>query len=59
MLLSGVRWRMFFVYLEQITIFFEDQESHGDHINHIRTLLGNAGVKVKLKPCSVFEQELD
>jgi len=48
-ILSGVRWRMCLVYIDDIIIFSKNREEHLEHLETVLELLQGAGIKLKLK----------
>ena len=48
-LLSGVRWQICLVYLDEFIVFSKDYESHLDHLDLVLSSLREAGVSLKLK----------
>ena len=58
-ILSGVRWQIRLVYLDDVIVFSKDQETHLDHLDTVLSLLRNAGVSLKLKKCFFFRPKVD
>ena len=57
--LSGARWRFCLVYLDDVIVFSKDYEEHLDHLDHVLGLLKEAGIKLKLKKCFFFKEEVE
>ena len=53
-ILSGVRWKTCLIYIDDVVIFSKTEEEHFAQVIHVLTLLGEAGVKLKLKKCFFF-----
>ena len=51
-ILSGVRWKMCLVYIDDIIVFSKNYEEHIVHLEHVLYLLKDAGIKLKLKNAS-------
>ena len=58
-ILSGVCWQTCLIYLDDVIIFSKDIKSHLGHVDEISTLLGQAGITLKLKKCQFFQLSLD
>ena len=58
-ILSGVKWKTCLVYIDDVIIFSKNEEEHVDHLEQVLSLLGEAGVKLKLKKCFFFKQEVE
>ena len=58
-ILSGVRWKTCLVYIDDVVIFSKTQEEHFEHVNHVLSLLKEAGVKLKLKKCFFFHKRVE
>jgi Reverse transcriptase (RNA-dependent DNA polymerase) len=48
-ILSGLKWRNFLVYLDDIIIYSTSREDHLHHVDEVLTTLGRAGLSLKLK----------
>ena len=59
MLLAGVKRQYVLVYLDDITVFSHDAETHLSHLDRVFTLLGNADVTLKAKRCHLFSNEVE
>ena len=57
--LSGVRWRFCLIYLDDVIVFSKNHEEHLDHLDHVLGLLEEAGIKLKLKKCFFFKEEVE
>jgi Reverse transcriptase (RNA-dependent DNA polymerase) len=58
-ILSGVKWKTFLVYLDDIIVFSDSRSVHLAHVVEVLTLLGNAGLSLKLKKCHFFSETVD
>ena len=58
-ILSGVRWQTCLVYIDDVIIFSRTIEDHFVHLDHVLTLLRNAGITLKLSKCTFFHSEVD
>ena len=58
-ILSGVRWQSCLIYLDDVIVFSKDAESHLEHLDEILTLLRKAGVTLKLRKCSFFQDRVN
>ena len=58
-ILSGVRWKTCLMYKDDVVIFSKTEEEHFTQVNHVLTLLEEAGVKLKLKKCFFFHQRVE
>lgn len=58
-ILSEVKWRFCLVYIDDIIVFSNDNETHLDQLDHVMTLLEEAGVKLKLKKCFFFRGSVE
>jgi Reverse transcriptase (RNA-dependent DNA polymerase) len=56
---SGVKWKTCLVYLDDAIVFSENRAAHLTHIAEVLTLLGNAGLSLKLKKCHLFSSTVD
>lgn len=57
--LSGVCFKTCLVYLDDVLMFSRKLEGHIKHVGEVRTLLGNAGVSLKIQKCQVFRKNLN
>ena len=57
--LSGVRWRICLVYLDDVIVFSRNNQEHIEHLDQVLSLLKGAGIKLKLKKCFFFRQEVE
>ena len=53
-ILSGVRWQICLVYLDDDIVFLRTDEEHAWHLDTLLSLLRSAGISIKLKKCSFF-----
>ena len=58
-ILSGVRWQTCLVYLDDVIVFSRTHAEHLRHLDEVLTLLGRAGLSLKLKKCSFFRTKVD
>jgi len=58
-ILSGVRWRICLVYIDDVIVFSKNHEEHIEHLDEVLTLLQEAGIKLKLKKCFFFRDEVE
>ena len=54
-ILSGVKWKTCLVYIDDVIIFSKNEEELVDHLEQVLSLLGETGVKLKLKKCFCFK----
>ena len=57
--LSGVRWRICLVYIDDVIVFSQNREEHLEHLDTVLSLLKEAGIKLKLKKCFFFKDEVE
>ena len=57
-ILSGVRWQICLLYLDDVIVFSRTHEEHADHLDTVFSLLRTAGVSLKLKKCSFFQPKV-
>ena len=57
-ILSGVRWQICIVYLDDVIVFSRTHEEHADHLDTFLSLLRTAGISLKLKKCSFFRPKV-
>jgi hypothetical protein len=55
-ILSGVKWKTCLVYLEDVIVLSGSRSAHLAHVAEVLTLLGNAGLSLKLKKCHFFSE---
>jgi Reverse transcriptase (RNA-dependent DNA polymerase) len=58
-ILSGVKWKTCLVYLDDVIVFSKSKADHLAHVAEAHTLLGQAGLSLKLKKCHVFAETVD
>ena len=58
-ILSGVRWQICLVYLDDVIVFSRGMKEHIAHLDQVLTLLRAAGVSLKLKKCQFFQSRVD
>lgn len=58
-ILSGVRWQICLVYLDDVIVFSRSISDHIAHLDHVLGLLRAAGVSLKLKKCHFFQERVD
>lgn len=57
--LATVKWQFSMVYVKDIVICFETQETHTRHTREYLTLLSKTGVILKLKKCQFITEPID
>ena len=57
-ILSGVRWQICLVYLDDVIVLSRTHEEHADHLDTVLSLLRTAGISLKLKKCSFFRPKV-
>ena len=57
-MLSPFRWTACLVYRDDIIIFSKSWEGHIVHVDKIMSALGKAGVKLKLRKCEFFVENI-
>jgi hypothetical protein len=57
--LSGLNWKSCLVYLDDIIIYSKTMDAHVGHLNEALTLLGTAGLSLKLAKCLFFKDTVD
>ena len=57
-ILSGVRWQICVVYLDDVIVFSRTQEEHAAQLCTVLSLLRSAGISLKLKKCSFFQPKV-
>lgn len=58
-ILSGLKWQMCLVYLDDVIVFSKTAEDHVHHLDTILTRLRKAGVTLNLKKRSFFKREVE
>jgi Reverse transcriptase (RNA-dependent DNA polymerase) len=58
-ILSGIKWKTCLVYLGDFIVFSGSRSAHLAHVAEVLTLLGNAGLSLKLKKCHFFSETVD
>ena len=58
-IISGVRWQTYLIYLDDVIVFSRDTSSQIQHVDQVLALLRNAGVSLKLKKCSFFQPKVN
>jgi Reverse transcriptase (RNA-dependent DNA polymerase) len=56
---SGVKWKTCLVYLDDVIVFSQSKKDHLAHVAEALTILGNAGLSLKLKRCHFFAKTVD
>ena len=54
-ILSGVRWQICLVYLDDVIVFSRTHGEHAKRLDTVLSLLRSAGISLKLKKCSFFQ----
>jgi len=57
--LSGLRWQMCLVYLDDVIAFSRNVDDHIRHLCEVLLLLENAGVALRPSKCHLFHQEVE
>ena len=57
-ILSGVRWQICLVYLDDFILFSRMHATHARHLDTVLGLLRSAGISLKLKTCSFFQPKV-
>ena len=57
--LSGLTWKSCLVYLDDIIIYSKTMNAHVGHLDEVLTLLGTAGLSLKLAKCFFFKDTVD
>ena len=57
--LSGVRWHSYLIYLDDVIVFSRSTDEHLRHVDEILTLLRRAGITLELTKCSFFQPKVD
>ena len=58
-ILSGVRWQVCLVYLDDVIVFSKTYDEHVEHLDRVLTLLRDAGVSLKLAKCKFFQDRVE
>ena len=53
-ILSGVRWKMCLVYLNDVILFSHTMKQHVKYLDTVLSLLRLAGISLKLTKCAFF-----
>jgi Reverse transcriptase (RNA-dependent DNA polymerase) len=54
-----VRWKTCVVYLDDVIVFSSDRKAHLAHVAEVLTVLGNAGLSLKLHKCRFFAETVN
>ena len=57
-ILSGVRWQICLVYVDDVIVFSRTQEKHAENLGTVLSLLRRAGISLQLKKCSFFQPKV-
>ena len=57
-ILSGVRWQICLVYLDDFIVLSRSHGEHAKHLDTVLSLLRSAGISLKLKKCSFFQPKV-
>ena len=57
-ILSGVRWQICVVYLDDVIVFSCTVEQHVKHLDTVLSLLRSAVISLKLKKCAFFQRKV-
>ncbi len=58
LVLAGLHWKTCLVYLDDILIYAQTYEEHTARLSEVFARLAAAGLKLKPKKCSLFQQEV-
>jgi Reverse transcriptase (RNA-dependent DNA polymerase) len=58
-ILCGVKWETFLVYLDDVIVFSGSRSGHLAYVAEVLTLLGNAGLSLKLNKFHFFSETVD
>jgi len=58
-ILSGLKWQLCLVYLDDVIIFSESAEQHVKDVDVVLTRLREAGVTLNLEKCTWFSDEVE
>ena len=53
-ILARVKWQFALVYLDDVIIYSNSAREHFDHVEHVLTLLQEAGISLRLEKCAFF-----
>ena len=56
--LSGLRWKICLLYLDDVIVFSKTFEDHVDQLGQVLTRLSDAGLKVAPKKCHFFQSQV-
>jgi len=59
MILAGVKWHIWLVYLDDVIVVSRPPEAHSQHLDEVLTLLGKAGVTLKASKCHFFQDAVE
>ena len=57
-ILSGFHWQICLVYLDDVIVLSRTHAEHAKHLCPVLSLLGSAGISLKLKKCSLFQPKV-
>jgi len=58
-ILSGLKWQLCLVYLDDVIIFSASAEQHVKDVDVVLTRLREAGVTLNLEKCTWFSDEVE
>ena len=58
-ILSGVKWQTCLIYLDDVIVFGKSTEQHLKDVDEVLTLLGDAGVSLKIRKCEFFQPRVN
>jgi hypothetical protein len=58
-ILSGIRWKTCFVYLDDVILFSSSRDMHLKHVNEALNLVGKTGLSLKLIKCHFSKEAVD
>jgi len=59
MILAGVKWQIWLVYLDDVIVFPGFPEKHLQQLDEVLNLLGKAGVTLKASKCQFSQEEVE
>jgi len=59
LILSGLKWQVCLVYLDDVIAFSKTVEEHIQHLDTVLSRLREAGVALNLEKCSLFKTEVE
>jgi Reverse transcriptase (RNA-dependent DNA polymerase) len=59
LILAGVKWKYALVYLDDVIVYSRNAEEHLGQLDHVLSLLAQAGATLKLKKCEFFKSSVN